>query len=153
MMDIHTMTGDQLDALVAEKVMGLHVEWRNGVPLWVGKDLPGTPYILEDGLFGHSIKRYSTDIAAAFDVAARVDLFKNCRHLHEHRGSVKQGNEGVLGDWEWVVEEVYQPVGKNHILARGATAPLAICRAALEVVFDAEANQGCDDGDQVVKSV
>ena len=60
--------GQELDALVAERVMGLHVEWRKGVPLWVGNDLPGSPYVLEDGLFGHSIDRYSKDIASAWEV-------------------------------------------------------------------------------------
>lgn len=150
-MDFHTMVGQQLDALVAEKVMGLHVEWHSGIPLWVGKDLPGCPYVLKDGLFAHNIKNYSTEIAAAFQVAEKVNLFKNCRHLHENRGRLKGSEE--LGEWEWVVEEVFQPLDKNHILARGATPALAICRGALEVLREAEANQGCDDGDEVVKSV
>ena len=150
-MDTHSMTVDQLDALVAEKVMGLHVEWINGCPMWVGKDLPGSPYVLGDGRFGHTLESYSTDIRAAFEVAARVDLFKNCRHLHQNRERMKGSDK--LGEWEWVVEEVFEPMDKNHILGRGSTAPLAICRAAIEIVLDAEANRDCDGSDETVKSV
>lgn len=109
--------GRELDALIAEKVMGLHVEWRDGRPLWVGKDLPGTPLVLDGGLFGHTIPNYSTDIARAWEV---VEKFNDCR-LHRDPK-----------DRMWICAmnsySAHQPVGE------AITAPLAICLAALKAV-------------------
>lgn len=106
--------GRELDALVAEKVMGLHVEWRNGLPMWVGKVLPGSPYVLEDGLYGHTIESYSTEIAAAWKVGEKARAIR-----------LENREPDSLKGWR---------CSYNGFLGTGETAPLAICRAALEAI-------------------
>lgn len=72
-MNIGTLpSGRELDTLIAEKVMELHVEWRHGHPWETGKHLPGSPIVFEDGVEGHEIKSYSTNIAAAMEVIDRL---------------------------------------------------------------------------------
>lgn len=141
-MDIDTMpAGREMDALVAEKVMGLHVERIDGHPMWVGQDLPGSPYLLKDGRQAHSLRAYSTDIVAAWEVVKKVGLFRNCFHLHEAAVGIQDGPKWTRTGWEWVVEQVLQPVGQNSVLGRGETAPIAICRAALNP-YTRDFNQG-----------
>jgi hypothetical protein len=118
MNDIELAAGKDLDMLVAEKVMGW-TDWRGDRVKPPGED-------------SREFKP-SIDIAAAWLVAEKVDLFKNCRHLHENGVGIQKGDTWSRTGWEWVVEEVFQPVGLNEILARGETAALAICRAALLV--------------------
>mgnify|MGYP000733353148 CR=1 FL=1 len=111
--------GPKIDALIAEKVMGLHVEWRSGQPMWVGKDLPGTPYVLGDGLYGHTIRPYSTDIREAWIVAEKI-------HDLQPR-FVLEAQPFVRPRVWWC--SVY---GLDRVEA--PTAPLAICLAALKYV-------------------
>lgn len=117
--------GRELDALVAEKVMG----WTKGLKPWL---MP--PCFVECDVV--PIPNYSTDIAAAFLVAEKIDLFKNCRSLRENAVGVRDGNTWRKTGYEWVVEQVFCPLGDNEIIARGATAPLAICRGALVAAED-----------------
>lgn len=139
-MNTDTMpAGRKLDALVAEQVMGCKV-WRNPV---------GSPYCRCDGpAHGHylveqlgvEVKSYSTDLAAAFEVAEKIALFRNCRYLHETRERVRKGSKRTLSDWYWEVEQVLYPLDNNVVIGRGKTAALAICRAALAVARDLKAN-------------
>lgn len=111
--------GRELDALVAEKVMGLTpVEWSG----WEG-DLS---LVYGDQETGGIVPRYSTDIGAAWEV---VEKLKQDRTVHL-----------------WSVPSGYmvQMTGVNakmlEVIGQADTAPLAICRAALssvgvEVVF------------------
>lgn len=136
-MDIHTIpAGRELDAIVAEKVMGWVGRegelWTDGATGKVTKWGTDNCITLNDATTSFYF-RPSTDIAAAFEVAEKIGLFKNCRHLHEDGVVVQEGLGFRRTGWEWVVEEVLQPIGENTILARGETAPLAICRAALWV--------------------
>jgi hypothetical protein len=123
--------GREMDALIAEKVIGLHVEWRSGVPMWVGKDLPGSPYVLGDGLYGHTIDNYSTEIRDAWKVLEKFNeiglvvvvgskRFLDTRNLVWYAliGMAKpidefDMNANILGE------------------AEAPTAPLAVCRTAL----------------------
>ena len=123
--------GREMDALIAEKVMGLRVEWRSGVPMWVGKDLPGSPYVLSEGLYGHTIHNYSTDIRDAWKVLEKFNdlglvVVVGSKRLVETRellwyaliGMAKpidefDMNANILGE------------------AEAPTAPLAVCRTAL----------------------
>ncbi len=116
-----TEAGPALDALVAQKVMGLHVEWRKGVPMWVGKDLPGSPYVLEDGLYGHAVEPYSTDIRCAMEVAEKIHDVQP-RFVLEAQPFVRPR---VWWCSLYGIERMAAP-----------TAPLAICRAALAFVQD-----------------
>lgn len=134
-MDIHTIpAGYELNVLVAEKVMG-----------WSTKKNASGYSEIDYALMGGGLMSCdhgwspSTEIADALKVAEKIGLLKNCRHLHQHRESVPDTR--TLGEWEWVVEQVLQPVGENTILGRGETAQLAICRAALEVAREDEFNK------------
>ncbi len=152
--------GRELDALVAEKVMGKHVEFveQFGGYYEVGKPLPGTPYVLKDGREAHSIKPYSTDIAAAWEVLAHV------AHLHQERGSPggfiykpvvrlefyehDDCYEVVIGRCKGIMGDVKHDKNYDDIVVRAmdpvpleprATAiqramALMICRAALKAV-------------------
>ena len=106
--------GRKMDMLVATKVMGIAVS-------------PGAERFIDF---------YSTGIAAAWKVAEKANLFKNCRTLHESGIIVQDGATRTRIGWEWVVEQVFEPLDQNDIIARGETVPLVICRAALKVIED-----------------
>jgi hypothetical protein len=113
--------GDELDAIIAERVMGwtLHIaddreddysrSWLTG------------PNILVDSIFVHEFQP-SVDITAAWQVVERLKLAVIPDVAGGYRAA-KEPYEGPhwyevnVNDWEW-----------------GETAPLAICRAALRVV-------------------
>jgi hypothetical protein len=97
--------GRELDALVAEKVMGWFLDsdigyWRN-----------------ESGLCKRQDKwSPSEDISAAWEV---VEEMGDCLHLRQH---------GEQGEWEaWFC-------GYPNSKAHGETAPEAICKASLLAV-------------------
>lgn len=100
--------GARLDSLVAEHVTG----WK---PLGLAKDFDGNP-------FPESVPAYSTDIAAAWEVFC----------AHKKKGW-DIGWHNVCG-----VEAFFVTDGGEYQfteLARGETASLAICRAALLAVL------------------
>ena len=119
--------GRGLDALVAEKVMGAQVS--DNDPLR-GK---GQPYCYwPDGRQGPP-PRYSTDIAAAFEIVEKLRESDHwcCLDLHSNYSYA----------WEFIlrVDEDHDPEaphGGRKVSARGIaeTAPLAICKAALKAV-------------------
>jgi hypothetical protein len=101
--------GREMDALIAEKVMRLKMEgshhyWMNGAGAVA------------------SIPRYSTDIAAAWDVVEKLcdetgcDIVKVC----------KRDSELGRGYWSCIFGQGHESFGN--------TAPEAICRAALLAV-------------------
>lgn len=96
--------GRELDALVAEKVMGLPIE--------------GTKL----SQYSWTHPPYSTDIAAAWEVAEAAKLFTKKMLVLAHDGR------------NWIVCEEVTPSGPHHIYGSGDTAPLAICKAALEAI-------------------
>lgn len=106
--------GRVMDMLMARKVMGITVS-------------PGAERFVDN---------YSTDIAAAWQVAEKVNLFKNSRVLRENGVGVQNGTTWTRTGWEWVVEGVFEPLDHNEIIARGETVPLVICRAAIKVLED-----------------
>jgi len=122
-MNVDELTGPELDAQIAEKLMGLHVEWRKGQPLWVGKDLPGSPYVLEDGLFGHSIRPYSTDIAAAWEV------FEKMQRLG-WGPEIWGRSAATMG----VRVRIYVSKIFLFLEEESQSLPLALCRSALKAV-------------------
>lgn len=126
--------GPELDALVAEKVMGQHVEWRKGVPMWVGKDLPGMPWVLGDGLYGHTVEDYSRDLLRAWEVLEKF----NRQGLVVSVGSKRFIDSRELV-W-YALIGMAKPINEFDMNAsiygeaEGPTAPVAICRAALKAV-------------------
>ncbi len=109
-------TGRELDALVAEKVMG-----------WSFCDGHGG-YWSKGGLSMGSVHAWSpsTDIGAAWQVVEKL----------ERDGILiwKLGREDHMPNW-------FVSMGRNHkpgVNAEEATAPIAICRAALAVAKEME---------------
>lgn len=125
--------GREMDALVAEKVMGLTV-----VPdLISGSGFRATdmsrPSAFQPELEppmplfeANPIKPYSTDIAAAWEVVEKIRLNATLDHIEERHEA-----EGV-----WVVQFCAKTSNEPwwHEHAYGDTVPLAICRAALLAV-------------------
>lgn len=99
-------TGLELDALIAEKVMGL------------------TPT--------HPLPSYSTDIAAAWTVAETMihkdGVYFGCPHFkHKHQNLASLGYPEGTECWYCVINTARL----NKVVLCADTAPLAICRAAL----------------------
>ena len=137
--------GPELDALVAEKVMG----W---LPLGHcneethRKDLP---HLLEfgEGLSVHRPLRNnvvhgvscddwepSTNITAAMEVVEKVWPLVNCSSGY---GTYRFQLNRRDGDGMWICELATDPQGdwKTHRVGEAPTAPLAICRASLKAVM------------------
>jgi hypothetical protein len=100
------VAGRELDALVAEKVMG----WDRR--LWAGRFYWSGPY--------SDRERFSPsmDIAAAWEVVERV---------WQEEWVLRR----FLGSWQILDGD---PLDNHRVLASAETAPLAICRAALQAV-------------------
>lgn len=113
--------GREMDALVAEKVMG----WILSPAKWLVRDrkaiaIPGNPIgpkTWED-LDAPGLPRYSTDIAAAWQVVEKLFAIGSFF-------SVESPNNGV--GWSCGITRGRDTI--EYILADSA--PLAICRAAL----------------------
>lgn len=116
--------GPELDALVAEKVMGW--KWERNATGTVSHLMP-PHYVpkLGDELFPHP--KFSTDIAAAWEVVEKLS-----QHFH-----LKLNSPFVTGQ-PWFAGFTESGVtgwnGVPDFTAKGDTAPLAICRAALKAV-------------------
>jgi hypothetical protein len=114
--------GRDLDALVAEKVMGLRIVADEYAT-------PGYLQIAEEGKPWYELPHYSTDIAAAWEVVGK--LRETCwasvdgigRPDPVWRAEFRAMSDPVTG------MEAHAPVSQI-----APTAPLAICLAALKVV-------------------
>lgn len=119
--------GDELDAMIAERVMG----WAcpTGYNYWMTLHGGGTFDL-------HALKANwhpSISIATAWEVVTKLAAER----------MVKLYNEGAGGQWYW---EFFIWTKGSHVKARAETAPLAICRAALLLAT-------CDsDGDSCPES-
>jgi hypothetical protein len=100
--------GRELDALVAEKVMGLQ-------PL--RREVPPDPGAFLD------LPHYSTDIAAAWEVVEKLTGRRD-----KDIGFALTVNPGTIGTSFSALD------GTEHWHVNASTAPLAICLAALKVV-------------------
>lgn len=115
--------GRELDALVAEKVMGYRRKRCDCNTFWVDAD----------GYEPTHNQDYSTDIAAAWEVVERVRLF-----VWPHQGRWIAGylSEADLQDIYFHVENsrFITIDGSFSTIAQEQTAPHAICLAALKAV-------------------
>jgi hypothetical protein len=119
--------GRELDALVAEKVMGLKFEDAEGADQLEYWDKAGAYKKTE---WRPVWKRYSTDIAAALDVVEKLKSLNS-------ELQINLSSSGEYPD-EWEVEiEWYPPNGgelNGPFFITEKSAPHAICLAALKVV-------------------
>jgi hypothetical protein len=109
--------GRELDALIAEKVMG--VDPREIYPLdyqRVGPDGDEVPFLDREEVLDE-VLHYSTDIAAAWEVVEK---------LHLSVGAVQHN-----GKWEWLVCPDTNWADERCEFA--STAPLAICLVARNI--------------------
>ena len=138
MMDIDKLeAGRELDALVAEKVMG----WReDAYHYWAD---PGggdeTFWVVAGSTEDHPGNRAwcpSTDISAAWGVVEHVRRMHPARvwfELYAPRGDLPWTAVFFTRCLEW--EDSMYEMGSDRIIpSSGKEAPLAICRAALKVV-------------------
>lgn len=111
--------GRELDALIAEKVMGLKYEFEGDSPIYAPNDF---------------LPHYSTEIASAWEVIDK--MWRD----GEWRVTVFYGGDEAR--W-WGAEfaydanhlgAAYHALYDRKVEARADTAPLAICRAALLAV-------------------
>ena len=110
--------GREMDALVAEKVMG----WRMMRGHWVPPEAAPETNILACPT---STYRYSTDIAAAWEVVEKVNL------LEPYGDTLWKDQRG----WVFGVHDVDGAgYAYEDVTVIADTAPLAICRAALKAV-------------------
>lgn len=122
--------GRELDALVAEKVMGRQVTWEDSQE---DDDQDDCYFLDENGNYSWSacVPRYSTDIAAAWQVVEKLDLL-GVRLVpgHESYGEVSfsLGRRSDNGLWVLGDDRSLEPG------VEGESAPHAICLAALKVV-------------------
>lgn len=110
--------GRELDALVAEKVMEENFPKKMAFPTGKGKEL----LVLELGR-AISLPHYSTNIAAAWQVVEKLGpplVFNLLRRSEKYEARFVE-----------IVDD-----GSQHFIASDKNAPLAICRAALEVVME-----------------
>lgn len=119
--------GRELDALVAERVMGWAVrsEVTMDGPDFVG--YPGVPVEALEGSYVASVPRYSTDIGAAWEVVVAVDV-RSERDNAEFKLR-RTSRLRVGGEWEDAWEATFSRTWIPNGMAEAA--PEAICRAAL----------------------
>jgi hypothetical protein len=106
-------TGRELDALIAEKVMGLKVDYEF--------DEPRIPSLADRYDEWGYLPNYSTSIEAAWEVVDKV-------YIHSLRRVVSDGPDKPAL-WQAFV------YADSYLSGIAETAPLAICRAALMAVM------------------
>lgn len=116
------MTDRELDALVAEKVMGWKIEGR---PIRLSGGHFDDVRIPADGTV-KMLPSYSTDIAAAWQVVEKVRELNGWPFILE-----SHGDPGAPGRW-WAYFQ--KTIGDRSVNGHGHEAPRAICLAALKAV-------------------
>ena len=113
----------ELDALVAEKVMGFDTSQLKTMPIACPDGRPGCCVVHYDTFFanGSSLPPYSTSIAAAWEIVEK--------RVSEAKST---DNDFAL---VWEPEQNTWCAQFDGIQAFADTAPLAICRAALKAVW------------------
>lgn len=122
----HMQAGRELDMLVARVVMGWQWSMNSGAfyP-------PGLPPMANT--IGHDVPKFSTDIAAAWQVVAK---------MRGQNGDVEIGSftDAYRTGWWWCMIYLWSNEARNERVNTGqeavesSTAPLAICLAALKAV-------------------
>lgn len=117
--------GREMDALIAEKIFGLKVEWEIE---YLGEQIPSSKQLADKYDENGILPLYSTDIAAAWEVVEGVrEKFNLLMNVHPYSLVAANGGYRVS-------------VNDLHIeldYTTADTAPLAICRAALKALSPA----------------
>ena len=113
--------GRELDALIAEKVMGLTLG-----PAPMSANFEITCVKLGDHEW-RNISYYSTEIGAAWEVVEKLRGAGWTFHVDD-----VGFNDATEGEWRVMFTEA--TTGNEHVFADGKTAPHAICLAALKAV-------------------
>lgn len=112
--------GRELDALVAEKVMGLKINWDETTPCPlcgdVGRFCGARMWCSHDGWYYSQYKDYSTDIAAAWEVVEKL-----------------RGDGWIFNLSDSWAAQFHMP-GNILVVSSAKSAPHAICLAALKAV-------------------
>jgi hypothetical protein len=108
--------GRELDALVAKKVMGW--TFSNLIKSWYPPNLRP-----ENNAYGHKLRNYSTDIAAAWEVVEKMKDYKIYSDIHT------ASNCYMVDGYSEIFEDEIE-----HVECE--TAPHAICKAALLAVME-----------------
>lgn len=139
--------GPEMDALVAERVLGCKLAWQDhAAKPWleaVGREVPKYPYcgcseMAPHGGRAFGLEPFSGRVEAAWEV---VETLRTAgRNSILNTGPKWEGYEiHVRAEdprWSWAIFE-YEG-GLNACCAKGETTPLAICRAALLTTLEAE---------------
>lgn len=113
--------GPEIDALIAEKVMGLEVSREVHPFKYHNVELDKE----RGGVWSSPIPAYSTDIAAAWEVVKKIGKPIEIRVDADEVSVSNHTCESIpLPGWNW----------HQHVLEAAPTAPLAICRAALKAI-------------------
>jgi hypothetical protein len=116
--------GRELDALVAEKVMGIAPFDMPSVQVKDGFDKVVVGIIANEWLKRQEVPNYSTDIAAAFDVLSAMEKLRQ-------GWDYWQLNKNVC---RWYSSEQNGREGNPNVMATGESTAHAICLAALKAV-------------------
>lgn len=113
--------GHELDEVVAVEVMGwVEVEATDVVGQRSGIE-PGTDYF-------RRVPEFSTEMAAVWRVVEKMAT------LTPDPWMLTLKNWNYYGNRTWTAEFTSHPLGPPRVEAQAETAPLAICRAALQAV-------------------
>ena len=129
------MTNREIDALVAEKVMGQPVEWVEVLDYLSRRK---EPYLCESNEgqgANDEVEHYSTSISAAWELLDRFGFivgprFKAGAYPTDHPG-IRTGWY-VYKTWDAAANDTYE--WEQHAFAEADTLPMAICLAALKAV-------------------
>ena len=150
--------GREMDALIAEKVMGW--TWRAFQPAHVPGELVRRPYPgnwsalprrIADGTerlaggWDSDLPHYSTDISAAWEVTEKITdifsmpgVFGGSRYGRFYLYITKVRALGFSANYHQAVFKRNGGKDKKVVTSLGDTTPLAICRAALLAVMEIE---------------
>lgn len=119
--------GIELDALVAEKVMG----WRYKETVYSGGAvLSPAQWIKPNGWPVDIVPHYSTDISAAWEVVEKMSK------THFSEMAMTELEDGTWGWMARFIRVLNEPYTVKGYRATAKTAPEAICKAALLAVID-----------------
>lgn len=114
------LAGRELDALIAEKVMGHIISEDRVFAQTYGFTDPRVE-TSQDRMLRRVLANYSTDISAAWGVVEKIGL----NIILESESNIESNEAWCCNFWNY---------STDRIRARGQSAPHAICLAALEAV-------------------
>ena len=145
------VAGRELDAMIAERVMG--ATWKPAPEDGRGKEVDWlylggriVAYRYADGQVLGKADDYSTDLAAAFTVieamAAKPERWWSTLTQRSY-GTTKENY--VVGGWSCEFRAI-EAIGAGDVYAEAPTLPLAICLAALKAIEGSSSVPDSEEG-------